>query len=209
MLKSALTLAARGARPLSTSALPAEAPIALFGVAGRYATALYTAAAKKNELLAVESDLKLFEQAMDSSAALKAFSADPGVPRGEKAKVLVDSLASMNACTTTKNAFAALCEGGRMKELPKVMSMYSQLMAAAKGEVTAVVTSAHEIKDAEMVEIRKQVESVLEAGQTKVNIEVKVNPGLIKGVTIEVGDKFIDYSVASQLKKLVVLLGVS
>ena len=86
--------------------------------------------------------------------------------------------------------------------------MYGSLMAAAKGEVNAIVTSAHEIKPAEMAEIRKQVEAVLEPGQTKVNIEVKVNPGLIKGVTIEVGDKFIDYSVASQLKKLVVLLGI-
>ena len=47
-----------------------------------------------------------------------------------------------------------------------------------------------------------------EAGQTKVHMQVKVDPGLIHGVTIEIGDKFIDYSVATQLKKLAVLLDV-
>merc|ERR1712087_49139 len=208
MLKSAVSrLAAHGARTLSTAALPAEPPIALFGVAGRYATAMYSAAAKKNDLLNVESDLKQFGQVLETSPALKAFSVDPGVARGHKAKVLVDALTAMDACATTKNAFSALCEGGRMKELPKVMGMYSELMAAAKGEVTAVVNSAQEFDDDMMEQVNKVLKNVVGA-TGKVNIETKYNPGLIKGFTVEVGDKFLDYSLATQLKKLVVLLGI-
>jgi F-type H+-transporting ATPase subunit O len=187
--------------------LPVQPPIALFGVAGRYATALYTAAAKKNDLLAVESDLKQFGQVLENSPALKAFSVDPGVPRNQKAKMFVDSLTAMNACATTKNAFSVLCEGGRMKELPKVMGMYGELMAAAKGEVTAVVNSAQEMDDAAKEQVDKILKSVL-GPTTKVNIEAKCNPGLIRGFTVEVGDKFLDYSLATQLKKLVILLGV-
>lgn len=200
-------LAAHGARSLSTAALPVEPPIALFGVAGRYATAIYSAAAKKNDLLTVESDLKQFEEVLEKTPALKAFAVDPGVPRSTKAKVLVDSLTAMDACVTTKNAFSALCEGGRMKELPKVMGMYSELMAAAKGEVTAVVNSAEELDADAMEQVQKVLKTVL--GPTaKVNVETKLTPGLIRGFTVEVGDKFLDYSLATQLKKLVVLLGV-
>jgi len=188
-------------------ALPVEPPIALFGVAGRYATAIYSAAAKKNDLLAVESDLKQFGQVLENSPALKAFSVDPGVPRTQKAKFLVESLTAIDACATTKNAFSALCEGGRMKELPKVMGMYNELMAAAKGEVTAVVNSAQELDDDGMEQVQKVLKTVL-GPTTKVNVEAKLNPGLIKGFTVEVGDKFLDYSLSTQLKKLVILLGV-
>lgn len=148
-----------------------------------------------------------FGQVLETSPALKAFSVDPGVARGHKAKVLVDALTAMDACATTKNAFSALCEGGRMKELPKVMGMYSELMAAAKGEVTAVVNSAQEFDDDMMEQVNKVLKNVVGA-TGKVNIETKYNPGLIKGFTVEVGDKFLDYSLATQLKKLVVLLGV-
>jgi F0F1-type ATP synthase delta subunit len=42
-----------------------------------------------------------------------------------------------------------------------------------------------------------------------VNIVYKTDPGLISGHTIEIGDKFIDYSTATQLKKLSALLGVN
>lgn len=202
-----LRRSAYGARSLSTAVLPAEPPIALFGVSGRYATAIYSAAAKKNELLTVESDLKQFGQVLESTPALKAFAVDPGVARATKAKVLVDSLTAMDACATTKNAFSALCDGGRMKELPKVMSMYSELMAAAKGEVTAVVNSAEELDDAAMEQVQKVLKTVL-GPTTKVNVETKLTPGLIRGFTVEVGDKFLDYSLATQLKKLVSLLGV-
>ena len=45
-----------------------------------------------------------------------------------------------------------------------------------------------------------------EPGQNKINLEKKVDPGLISGITIEIGDKYIDCSVATQLKKLQGLL---
>ena len=62
-----LTQAARGPaggalRRMSTAALPKEAPIKMYGIAGRYTNALYAAAANKSELLAVEADLKLFKE---------------------------------------------------------------------------------------------------------------------------------------------------
>ena len=43
-------------------------------------------------------------------------------------------------------------------------------------------------------------------GQKDAEITISVNPGLIEGMTIEIGDKFIDMSVATQLKKLQTLL---
>ena len=45
-----------------------------------------------------------------------------------------------------------------------------------------------------------------EKGQTKLSVSTKVDPGLISGLTVEIGDKYLDYSVATQLKKLQQLL---
>ena len=45
-----------------------------------------------------------------------------------------------------------------------------------------------------------------EGNQTKMSVTVKVDEALINGITIELGDKFLDYSVATQLKKLQALL---
>jgi hypothetical protein len=59
MLARSLSKVRAGARPLSTAVLPDKPPIALFGIAGRYASAIYSAAAKKGELAQVDQDLKV------------------------------------------------------------------------------------------------------------------------------------------------------
>jgi len=189
--------------------LPAEAPIALFGVAGRYATAIYTAAAKKKELEAVEGDLKMLSDTMAASAPFKAYVTDPGVPRAAKASKMIEIMTAAGASGTTKNAMATLAESGRMGEVSKIIGMYGDLMNAAKGEVTAVITSPAPLSAAEEADVKAKLATFLEPGQTKVKVEVKVNPGLIQGITIEIGDKFIDYSVATQLKKIVSLIGIA
>jgi len=96
-----------------------------------------------------------------------------------------------------------------MGEVSKILGMYGDLMNAAKGEVTAVITAPAPLSAAEEADVKAKLAGFLDPGQTKVKVEVKVNPGLIQGITIEIGDKFIDYSVATQLKKIVGLLGIA
>jgi len=45
-----------------------------------------------------------------------------------------------------------------------------------------------------------------EEGQSKLSVSTKVDPSLVSGITVEIGDKYLDYSVATQLKKLQQLL---
>ena len=156
-----LTQAARGPaggalRRMSTAALPKQAPVKMYGIAGRYTNALYAAAANKSELLLVEADLKLFKETMASSAALRNFVIDPSISRSEKVAGVASLCAESGACDSTKNALSALAEGGRMNEVKKVIDMYSQMLSAAKGELTAVITSAEPLA-------KEQVDEVLGA----------------------------------------------
>lgn len=193
-------------RLLSTAELPMEPPITMFGTAGRYANALYAAAAKKSALLEVEADLALFKETIKASPVLHNFVIDPSVPRARKAAGISSLLDSANASDTTKSALMTLAEGGRMGEVFKVMDLYSDLLTAAKGEVKAVVTSAKPLPESEMAQIVDALQGFLEPGQNKMTLSTKVDPGLVNGITIEIGDKYIDLSVASQLKKLQSLL---
>ena len=156
--------AARGSlRRMSTAALPKEAPVQMYGVAGRYTNALYAAAASKDELLTVEKDLKLFKETMASSAALRNFVIDPSISRTEKVAGVTSLCTESGACESTKNALSALAEGGRMTEVTKVIDMYSELLAAAKGELTAVITSAEPLKAGQAEEVVTALNRIVRA----------------------------------------------
>jgi ATP synthase F1 delta subunit len=148
-------------RLLSTAELPMEPPVVMFGIAGRYANALYAAAAKKSELLDVESDLKLLKETLDMSPMLRNFVIDPSISRSQKATGVASIMDAANASTSTKNAMSALAEGGRMGDIFKVIDMYSDLLTAAKGEVKAVVTSAKPLASSEISEINEKLKNLL------------------------------------------------
>lgn len=197
------------------AALPKEPPVQMYGIAGRYANAIYAAAAKKDALFQVEADLKLFAETLEKSPALKAWASDPAIARPKKAADVQDLLASAGACDTTKNALATIAEGGRMGEMPKIISMYGELMNAAKGEVTAVITLAKPVPAEQMKQIEASLADFVvrdalgergggggeeapgalaadrrrarpqDPGQ-KVSIQTKIDPGLINGMTVEV-----------------------
>ena len=198
--------AARGSlRRMSTAALPKEAPVQMYGVAGRYTNALYAAAASKDELLTVEKDLKLFKDTMASSAALRNFVIDPSISRTKKVAGVASLCTESGACESTKNALSALAEGGRMTDVTKVIDMYSELLSAAKGELTAVITSAEPLKAGQAEEVVTALNQMT-GGSGKVTVETKLDPSLIAGMTITFGDKYIDMSVASQVKRLNAML---
>jgi F-type H+-transporting ATPase subunit O len=231
----------QAARPLASRGLCASAeaaPQVMFGTAGRYANALYAAAAKTKVLSEVEADLLLLKQTLSTSSELAAFCSDPSLGRETKAKAIVDVLSAAKATDITKNAMAILAENGRLGDVSKVIDMYGELMNASKGEVSAVITSAETLPPAELAQITKQLDSFLvravaprrhpllplvcvalhaplsaaavaraqEPGQKKISLSTKVDPALVSGITVEIGDKYLDFSVATQLKKLQTLL---
>jgi F-type H+-transporting ATPase subunit O len=196
-----------GRRMLSTE-LPLQAPIVKFGTAGRYANALYAAAAKKGDLMEVEADLQLFKNTISASPVLENFVANPSISRSAKVAGITSLMTQAKASETTKNALCALAEGGRLGDVAKVMTMYSDLLNAAKGEVTAIITSAKPLTAEESKKISQQLPGYLGADKKFVT-KFEVDAALINGFTIEMGDKFVDHSVATQLKKLQALLSDS
>jgi F-type H+-transporting ATPase subunit O len=65
-------------------ALVAQAPIRVYGLAGRYAHSLFAAASKKKELDTVDSELKIVKDMLASNQAFNDFCHDASLQRSEK-----------------------------------------------------------------------------------------------------------------------------
>jgi F-type H+-transporting ATPase subunit O len=99
----------------------------------------------------------------------------------------------------TVNTFAALAENGRLNKVNGVLSSFSKIMSAHRGEVMCTVTSAKPLEQGHLKELKGALEAFLQKGET-LQLETKVDPGLIGGMVVTIGDKYIDMSMATKIK---------
>ncbi len=97
------------------------------------------------------------------------------------------------------NFLTQLAEQDRLALLPSINERFGLLKAADAKEVHAYVTSAYPLTQVQEQLIEHRLAASLGA---KVVLHVNVDPALIAGVTIKVGDKVIDDSVRGKLKQL-------
>lgn len=97
------------------------------------------------------------------------------------------------------NFLTQLAEQDRLALLPSINERFGLLKAADAKEVHAYVTSAYTLTQVQEQLIEHRLATSLGA---KVVLHVDVDPALIAGVTIKVGDKVIDDSVRGKLKQL-------
>lgn len=97
------------------------------------------------------------------------------------------------------NFLTQLAEQDRLALLPSINERFGLLKAADAKEVHAYVTSAYPLTQMQEQLIEHRLATSLGA---KVILHVNVDPALIAGVTIKVGDKVIDDSVRGKLKQL-------
>jgi F-type H+-transporting ATPase subunit delta len=92
-----------------------------------------------------------------------------------------------------------LVERGKVDLLPRVAAEYRRLLNRQSGVVSAVVTSAVALKDDEIAAITERVRAM--TGDT-VDLRTAVDPDLIGGLTVQVGDRLLDASVRGRLERL-------
>ncbi|XP_049872606.1 ATP synthase subunit O, mitochondrial [Pectinophora gossypiella] len=198
-------------RSLSTSASASQMvkpPVQVFGLEGRYASALYSAASKSKALDTVEKELTQFQQSIKSDAKLKEFIINPTLKRNLKAEALKHLATKTSMSATTSNLLGILAENGRLNKLEAVINAYKIMMSAHRGEVTCEVITATPL-DAEQ---KKSLEAALKKflkGNEQLQLTATVDPSIIGGMVVSIGDKFVDMSVASKVKKYTELISAS
>ena len=97
------------------------------------------------------------------------------------------------------NLFRLLDQRGRLTLIPAIAGDYTRLLDAQRGIVAATVTSATALDKDETAAVRARIEAM--TGKT-VKLDATVDPALIGGLTVQVGDQMIDASVRGRLERL-------
>lgn len=173
-------------------------PKKIHGITGRYAGAVYTAASKVELLDKVEAELQAFKGTVEKSESLASFMENPNVSRGTKQKQLDNMLDEKKFSHITRNLLMTMAANGRIKEAPKVISAFEELMLAARGTVEVTIISAESLEKKQLDTITKGVIGMVGKGKT-VNIDNKIDANILGGLQVMIGDTFLDLSVSSRV----------
>lgn len=164
-------------------------------LAGRYALALFQAAAAKGEEQKVQADLgSAHKLLLDSMSVLR----HPRVPAASKKKLLADALAGKVGPTTLR-FLELLVDKKRFELMVMIASVYAKLAADKRGAAKAVVRTAAPLSP----DAQKQLAAKLKTFTGKdIELDVKEDPALIGGVSVKIGDWVLDSSLRGQLRRL-------
>jgi F-type H+-transporting ATPase subunit O len=174
--------------------------VQLHGLHARYANATYMAASKVGLLEKVEGELAGLAKSAKESPAFAGFLENPLISRDEKSDQIAGLLKSkvspitLNLCTT-------LAGNARLIDLPKVAATFEKLMKAKRGQVDATITSADPLTAAQTSQIAAAIKATTKDAK-EIVISSDVDPSIIGGIQIQVGDQFLDLSTKSQIEEI-------
>ncbi|XP_037717152.1 ATP synthase subunit O, mitochondrial [Drosophila subpulchrella] len=188
-------------RTLSSAAAQAtvKPPIQVFGLEGRYATALYSAASKMSQLDQVEKDLTALQATIRSDKKLREHVTSPIINKKVMATALKESAEKLRFAPATANLLGLLADNGRLKRLDTVINAFKTIMAAHRGEVVCEVVTAKPLDSSQSKQLEGALKSFLK-GNESLKITSRVDPSIIGGLIVSIGDKYVDMSIATKVK---------
>ena len=165
-------------------------------VARPYAEALFRVAQAGN--LAQWSDLVSELAQVGAHADVLAYARNPKVSDSDIAAT-IQSLLKSPLTPEAKNFLDMLLANGRIELLPEIGTQFALLKNSAEGAADADIASAFELSAAQVSELVATLEKKF---SRKLNPNVTVDPSLIGGVRVVVGDEVLDTSVRAKLQQM-------
>ncbi len=167
-------------------------------VASRYSKSLLELAVEKNLLEKVYEDAKLILSACRESRDLLMLIKSPVIKADKKVQVIT-SVFGKSLNELSLNFILLLVNKKRENILPEICTSFIEAYRAHKKITSATITTAVKLDEQTR---KKALEMVKKVTTGEIVLEEKVNPELIGGFILRVGDRQIDSSVSSQLQKL-------
>jgi len=163
----------------------------------RYAKAILDIASSKGVADAVSKDMTSIASTVHSNVELSTFIQNPTTKVEVKEKALLEVFANVNA--VTKSLFRLLFENKRFEILGAIALEYNKLFDEMNGVEVAKVTTAIALD----TNLEKQVlAKIATFSNKKITIENIVDPAIIGGFILRIGDKQYNASIANRLQVL-------
>ncbi len=165
--------------------------------ARRYAEAAYEIAIRDTTVDAWRSELDTAGAVVDD-AAVSRILANPAVALEER-DAMIDSAIGPIVSGPVLNLVKLMLRRGRIEELPRVAAEFRRLDNARQGIVPATATTSAPLSQDEVRALVGRLEQMTGA---RIELDLQVDPSLLGGLVVRVGDRLIDGSVRGRLERL-------
>ncbi|HSD82266.1 MAG TPA: F0F1 ATP synthase subunit delta [Anaerolineae bacterium] len=166
-------------------------------IARPYAVAVFRLAKEKNAL-AKWSEMLSLAAGVAADDQMRNLVEDPKLASADLERLFL-SICGDKIDASGTNLIKLLVEYGRLALLPEIAAAYEELKAQDEGTLEAEITAAAKLDDTQVKTLVSQLQARF---GKKVEASVKVDPEIIGGIKIVVGDTVIDASVRGRLQEL-------
>ncbi|HEY3728057.1 MAG TPA: ATP synthase F1 subunit delta [Solirubrobacteraceae bacterium] len=166
-------------------------------IAQVYARALFEVATERDELDVIHDELDAFADAMHENRQLSVFFFSPYFSADEKKEGL--SKAVQDAHPAFFNFLEALIERHRMPAIFRIRSEFDTLWAQERKLLPVHLTSAVDLDRSLVQSLGERIGSEVDR---EVEISSDVDPDILGGVVLRVGNVVLDASIKNRLEQL-------
>ena len=165
----------------------------------QYANALADIVLQQGAAEPARKQLADFDAAYQESAELRNFMASPAVSREAKHGVIEKLVARLGASRMIRNFLFVIVDNQRTHLLPEIAVSFEEVLRQRQGIAEAEVLSAVPLNDKQKTALLRNLESV--TGK-KIQANYSLDPALLGGAVVRIGDTIYDGSVRNQLNRL-------
>ena len=190
-------------RSLSSAAKSTKPPIQLFGIDGTYANALYSATIQQSDMAQTYKSLEKIENVIKGDPQLKNALTNPSLTKDDRVAIAKSVANDLSLDKTTANFLTVLAENNRLGNFSSVFQKFGLLNDAYNGVVEAKVTSAKPLESKILKRLQTSISKSSFVGEGKtLKLTNQVNPEILGGLVVEVGDRTVDVSIANKVARL-------
>lgn len=167
-------------------------------LATNYAQALFSLARDHNVLEEILEQLKMIDETLKKEKEVIAFISNPLAPKKAK-KELIKKLFENDINPYLLNFMFILADKSREAIIPSIVTNYQKFLYEHLDIIEVRVTTARSLSDQQYLAVSTKMKKML---NKKVVLDKHINPKILGGIMLQIGDKLLDGSITRQIKKL-------